>query len=161
MDLLRRTAAHAADFLAGLDARPVAPTAGVAELRKALGHPLTDGGVDAGQVVDDLVRDTADGLLATAGGRFYGWVIGGSVPAALAADWLVSAWDQNAAMHACGPAVAVVEEVAGAWLKDLLRLPADASFGFTTGAQSAHVTALAAARHHLLAERGWDVEVGS
>ncbi|MFC7617845.1 hypothetical protein ACFQV2_34995 [Actinokineospora soli] len=103
MDLLRRTAAHAADFLAGLDARPVAPTAGVAELRKALGHPLTDGGVDAGQVVDDLVRDTADGLLATAGGRFYGWVIGGSVPAALAADWLVSAWDQNAAMHACGP----------------------------------------------------------
>ena len=157
MELLHRTAAHAADFLASLDDRPVAPTASLGGLREALGRPLADEGVDAAAVVDDLVRDTEGGLLGSAGGRFFGWVIGGGVPAALAADWLTAAWDQNSAMHACGPAVAVVEEVAGRWLKELLR-PTDASFGFTTGAQAAHVTALAAARHHLLAARGWDVE---
>ncbi|MEV0676105.1 aminotransferase class V-fold PLP-dependent enzyme [Actinosynnema sp. NPDC050436] len=156
--LLRHTAAHAADFLAGLDTRPVATTADLDDLRAVLGRALPDEGVDAVQVVDDLVRDTAGGLLGSTGGRFFGWVVGGAVPAALAADWLTSAWDQNAVLHAAGPAVAVVEEVAGAWLKDLLGLPREASFGFTTGAQLAHVTALAAARHKLLADRGWDVE---
>ncbi|MER6987792.1 aminotransferase class V-fold PLP-dependent enzyme [Saccharopolyspora hirsuta] len=157
-ELLDRTAAHAAEFLAGLDARPVAPAGSLTELREALGRSLPEEGTDDVRVVDELVRDTAEGLLASAGGRFFGWVIGGGVPAALAADWLTATWDQNAAMHACGPAVAVVEEVTGAWLKQLLGLPEEASFAFTTGAQSAHVTALAAARHALLAERGWDVE---
>src|SRR5262249_29156125 len=77
----------------------------------------------------------------------------------LAADWLTSAWDQNAGMYACAPAAAVVEEVAGEWLKDLLGLPATASFGLVTGCQMAHVTCLAAARHALLARQGWDVEM--
>ncbi|GAA1346419.1 pyridoxal-dependent decarboxylase [Saccharothrix algeriensis] len=156
--LFDRTARHAADFLAGLGSRPVAPTASLARLREVFGRPLPEDGLDAERVVDELVRDTADGLLGSAGGRFFGWVVGGGVPAALAADWLTATWDQNAALHAAGPAVAVVEEVAGAWLKELLGLPAEASFGFTTGAQSAHLTALAAARHRLLADRGWDVE---
>lgn len=112
----------------------------------------------AEDVIDELVRDVDGGLLGSGGGRFFGWVIGGAVPAALAADWLTATWDQNAAMYACGPAAAVIEEITGVWLKELLGLPASASFAFTTGAQMAHVTALAAARHRLLADRGWDVE---
>src|SRR5262249_31119078 len=88
----------------------------------------------------------------------FGWVIGGVVPSALAADWLTTAWDQNAGLYAAGPAAAVVEEVAGAWLKDILGLPATASFGFVTGCQMAHTTCLAAARHRVLARRGWNVE---
>jgi glutamate/tyrosine decarboxylase-like PLP-dependent enzyme len=93
-----------------------------------------------------------------AGPRYFGFVIGGSLPAALAADWLTSAWDQNAGIYAAGPSASVVEEVVGAWLIDLFGLPADASFGLTTGCQMAHVTCLAAARHRVLARRGWDVE---
>ena len=92
------------------------------------------------------------------GGRYFGFVIGGAVPAALAADWLTSAWDQNAGLYVAGPAAAVVEEVAGAWLADLLRIPRAVSFAFVTGSQMAHATALAAARNHVLAEAGWDVE---
>jgi len=112
-------------------------------------------------VLDELVRDVEGGILASAGGRFFGWVIGGGVPAALAADWLTSTWDQNAVLYAAGPAEAVIEEVTGAWLKELLGLPAEASFAFTTGAQMAHVTALASARNSLLGHRGWDVDPGS
>jgi len=122
-----------------------------------LARPLVDDGVEAAQVLEELVADVAGGVLGSAGGRFFGWVIGGSVPVALAADWLTSVWDQNAAIHACGPAVAVMEEIAGKWLKDLLGLPPDAGFAFTTGSQLAHVTGLAAARHALLARHGWDV----
>jgi glutamate/tyrosine decarboxylase-like PLP-dependent enzyme len=96
--------------------------------------------------------------MGSAGGRFFGWVIGGSLPAALAADWLTSTWDQNAAMHACGPAAAVVEEIVGRWLKEILGLPGHASFAIVTGRQTAHATCLAAARHAVLAARGWDVE---
>ncbi|MBA8823768.1 glutamate/tyrosine decarboxylase-like PLP-dependent enzyme [Saccharopolyspora lacisalsi] len=128
------------------------------QLREALSRALPEEGSDDAQVIDELVRDTDAGILASAGGRFFGWVIGGGTPAALAADWLTSTWDQNAALHACGPAEAVIEEVAGDWLKQLLRLPPEASFAFTTGAQQAHVTALAAARTKVLADRGWDVE---
>ncbi|WP_240535840.1 aminotransferase class V-fold PLP-dependent enzyme [Bradyrhizobium sp. STM 3809] len=112
----------------------------------------------ADDVIADLVRDVEGGILGSASGRFFGWVIGGTLPAALAADWLVSAWDQNAAIHACGPAVAVIEEIAGAWLKELFGLPANASFAFVTGTQMAHVTCLGAARHRQLARLGWDVE---
>jgi glutamate/tyrosine decarboxylase-like PLP-dependent enzyme len=156
--LLQRTARHSAAFVDSLETRPVAPPAGLDELREALGRPLPDGPTAAEQVVDELVRDAGAGILASGSGRFFGWVIGGSLPAALAADWLTAAWDQNAASYACGPAEAVVEEVCGAWLKDLLRLPEAASFGLVTGCQLAHVTALAAARHRLLAARGVDVE---
>jgi glutamate/tyrosine decarboxylase-like PLP-dependent enzyme len=156
--LLERTAAHAATFVEGLDAAPVAAVAELTALRAALGGPLPETEREAAQVIDELVRDVAGGLLGSAGGRFFGWVIGGGQPAALAADWLTATWDQNAALYACSPAEAVIEEVAGAWLKQLLGLPGEASFAFTTGAQMAHVTALAAARSRLLADRGWDVE---
>lgn len=93
-----------------------------------------------------------------ASGRFFAWVIGGALPSALAADWLTATWDNNAALHACGPASSVVEDVAGGWVKDLLELPRSASFAFTTGCQMAHVTCLAAARHALLRDQGWNVE---
>jgi glutamate/tyrosine decarboxylase-like PLP-dependent enzyme len=155
---LDRAATHALAHLAGLDQAPVSASATLDELRARLDRPLTDQGTDAATVIDELATDAAGGIVGSAGGRFFGWVIGGAVPAALAADWLASAWDQNAAIHACGPAVAVMEEVAGRWLKDLLGLPAQASFAFTTGSQLAHLTALAAARHALLARCDWDVE---
>lgn len=116
------------------------------------------GGYRTGVVVSDLVEDVKGGLLGSAGGRFFAWAIGGSVPAALAADWLTSAWDQNAALYACSPAAAIAEEVAGEWLKDLRGIPASASFAFVSGCQMAHACCLAAARHALLLKRDWDVE---
>jgi aromatic-L-amino-acid decarboxylase len=155
---LQRAADHAFAFLDGLDRRPVGPTASLAELRARLGRPLPDQGVPAVQVIDDLVGDVEAGLQGSQGGRFFGWVIGGGTPAAMAADWLTTVWDQNAGIHACGPAASVVEEVAAGWLKDLFDLPAETSVGFVTGAQMAHMTCLAAARHAVLRDRGWDVE---
>ena len=149
---------HALAYLDKLDTASVSATATLAELRRRLGHPLADDGVDASRVIDDLVADVEGGLIGSAGGRFFAWVIGGSVPASLAADWLTSAWDQNAGIYACSPAAAVIEEVCGTYLKSLLALPPNASFAFVTGTQMAHVTALAAARHALLDRRGWDVE---
>jgi glutamate/tyrosine decarboxylase-like PLP-dependent enzyme len=155
---LARAQHHAQAFLSGLDGRPVAATTGLAELRWRLGVELGRQGVPAPQVVDELVAATEGGHLGSAGGRFFAWVIGGALPSALAADWLVSAWDNNAALYACAPAAGVVEEVAGDWIKQVLDLPREASFAFTTGCQMAHVTCLAAARHALLRDRGWDVE---
>ena len=155
---LDRALHHASDYLAGLDRRPVAATATIDELRARLGGPLPEQGTDAVRVIDDLVANTEGGHLGSAGGRFFAWVIGGALPSALAADWLTATWDQNAAIFACGPAASVVEEIAGQWLLDLLGLPADASFAFTTGSQMAHVTCLAAARHATLHCAGWDVE---
>jgi glutamate/tyrosine decarboxylase-like PLP-dependent enzyme len=155
---LERALAHALAHLDGLDDAPVTATATLAELRDRFARPLPEEGTDAARVIDELVADAAGGILGSAGGRFFGWVIGGAVPAALAADWLTATWDQNAALYACGPAEAVIEEACGAWLKELLGLPADAGFALVTGCQAAHVTCLAAARHALLARRGWDVE---
>ncbi|MFI5021491.1 MAG: pyridoxal phosphate-dependent decarboxylase family protein [Alphaproteobacteria bacterium] len=157
-DLLNRTVVHASAYLDGLEARPVGATIGADELRRRLARPLPEQPSDAIQVIDDLVRDVDGGIVGSTGGRFFGWVIGGALPVALAADWLTATWDQNAASYACSPAEAVVEEVCGAWLKELLGLPAAASFAFVTGCQLAHTTALAAARHKLLAARGFDVE---
>jgi glutamate/tyrosine decarboxylase-like PLP-dependent enzyme len=155
---LERALTHALDHLHNLASAPVAATASLAELRERLGRPLNTGSIAAERVIDDLVADVSGGLMGSAGGRFFAWVIGGSLPAALAADWLTSAWDQNAASYACGPAIAVIEEICGDWLKELLGLPHGASFALTSGCQMAHVTALAAARNSLLARRGWDVE---
>ncbi len=109
-------------------------------------------------MVHELAEGADPGLVATGSPRYFGFVIGGALPAALAADWLAATWDQNAALYACGPPAAVVEEVAGRWVLDLLGLPLSASFGFATGGQMANLTALAAARHAVLARRGWDVE---
>jgi glutamate/tyrosine decarboxylase-like PLP-dependent enzyme len=154
---LRRALHHAEAYLTGLDGRPVAATASLNDLRARLGVDLGAQGTNPEQVIDELVAATEGGMLGCAGGRFFAWVIGGALPSALAADWLTSTWDQNAALFACSPAAAVIEEVAGAWLRDLLGLPEQASFAFTTGCQLAHFTALAAARHAVLRDAGWDV----
>jgi glutamate/tyrosine decarboxylase-like PLP-dependent enzyme len=155
---LDRALHHASVWLDGLDTRTVGATTSLEDLRTRLGAPLGEHGTDAVQIVDDLAAATEGGLLGSPGGRFYAWVIGGSLPSAIAADWLTSAWDQNAGMYATAPAAAIVEEVAGAWLLDLLELPRDASFALVTECQMAHVTALAAARSGVLRDAGWDVE---
>ncbi len=157
--VLQQAARHAVDYLEAIDDQPIRTSATLSELRERLGRDLPERGVPATQVIDDLVADAAGGILGSGSGRFYGWVIGGSLPVALAADWLTSTWDQNAASNVTAPAEAVVEEIAGAWLKQILNLPDVASFAFVTGCQMAHTTAFAAARHHLLQQRGWDVEV--
>jgi glutamate/tyrosine decarboxylase-like PLP-dependent enzyme len=157
-ELLRRTAELAGDFLDSLERRPVWPPASVDELRGALGGPLQDEPLDPIAVVEELARAVDPGVVGIPGGRYFGFVIGGALPASLAADWLTAVWDQNAGLVVGGPSAAVVEEVAGAWLKDLLGIPAAASFSFVTGCQMAHVTGLAAARHAVLEEAGWDVE---
>lgn len=149
---------HALAHLESLEHQPVAAQASLGTLRERLAKPLNDDPMQAERVIDELVADTAGGLVGSAGGRFFGWVIGGATPAALGADWLTSAWDQNAASYASAPAEAVVEEVCGEWLKDLLGLPHGASFAITSGCQMAHATALAAARHALLERHGWNAE---
>lgn len=149
---------HAVDYIERTDRRPVGPTVDLEELRARFDRPLPDRGLDATDVIEELVHKTKGGLVGSTSGRFFAWVIGGTLPAALAADWLTSVWDQNAAIHACGPAEAVIEEIAGAWLRDILGLPQTASFAFVTGTQMAHLTCLAAARHRLLERAGWDVE---
>ena len=156
--ILRRTAELAAGYLDTLADRPVGPAVDLAALRAALGGPLPDAPADPLAVVEALAAGAEPGLVASAGPRYFGFVIGGSVPAALAADWLTSAWDQNAAMYVMSPAAAVAEEVAGAWLLELFGLPAGSGVGFTTGATMASFTALAAGRHALLERAGWDVE---
>lgn len=157
-DLLQDTAGYATGFLNDLLGRPVGATATAEELRSTLGGPLPDGATGPGDVVQALVKHAEPGVVAIPGGRYFGFVIGGALPAALAADWLTSVWDQNSGLFAAGPAASVVEEISGAWLAELLQLPSSSSFGFVTGCQMAHFTALAAARHHVLGARGWDVE---
>jgi glutamate/tyrosine decarboxylase-like PLP-dependent enzyme len=156
--VLERAAELGIEYVESVPERPVNAAAMPAELRETLDLPLPEEPVDAVTVLEELARDVEPGLLHSTGGRFYGFVIGGSVPAAIGADWLTSAWDQNTGLALVTPAAAVVEEVAGRWVKELLGLPVHASFGFVTGCQMAHATALVAARHHVLAQSGWDVE---
>jgi glutamate/tyrosine decarboxylase-like PLP-dependent enzyme len=156
-DLLRETAELAADYLETLGDRPVFPRVEPEELREALGGPLPEEPVDADRVVRELAAAAEPGAVALGSGRYFGFVIGGALPAALAADWLTSAWDQNAGLYVGGPAASVVEQVTREWLVELLGLPADSSIGFVTGTQMAHVTGLAAARGHVLDAAGWDV----
>jgi glutamate/tyrosine decarboxylase-like PLP-dependent enzyme len=150
--------AHAIRYIDGLETAPVSASATLEQLRERLTRPLAEDGIEAGRVIDELVADVDGGLIGNGGGRFFAWVIGGTLPVAIAADWLTSAWDQNAAIYACSPAAGVVEEVCGVYLKELLGLPPNASFAFVTGTQMAHVICLAAARHSMLARRGWNVE---
>jgi glutamate/tyrosine decarboxylase-like PLP-dependent enzyme len=145
-------------FLDSVDERHVDATAKPEDLRAALDVPFRDEGVPAPVVLDELAEAVDAGLTASAGPRFFGFVTGGAHPVGLAADWLAAAWDQNAALYAASPAAAVVEEVASRWILDVLGLPASASVGFVTGGQMANTTALAAARHEVLARVGWDVE---
>jgi glutamate/tyrosine decarboxylase-like PLP-dependent enzyme len=153
-DVLRRAAELAAAWLQTLPERPVA-AAGDAD---ALRGPLPEQGEDAVAVVEALAAAAEPGLVASAGPRYFGFVTGGALPAAVGADWLTSAWDQNAGLHVMSPAAAAAEETVAAWAKELLGLPAGAGVGLVSGAQMANVTALAAARNAVLARAGWDVE---
>jgi glutamate/tyrosine decarboxylase-like PLP-dependent enzyme len=157
-ELLRHTADIAASFLDGLADRPVGRPIPVDEMRAALGGPMPARPIDAEAVIDDLAAGAGAGIVASAGPRYFGFVVGGTLPAALAADWLTSTWDQNAGLYVLSPAAAVIEETVAGWLVELFGLPSGTSVGFTTGATMATFTALAAARHALLARAGWDVE---
>jgi len=157
-DVLDDAARLARDFADGLAERPVGATASAGELRARLARPLTAAGEDPHAVITDLAADVEDGLVASPGPRYFGFVIGGALPVAVAADWLVSSWDQNAGGYPVAPALSVAEDVAAGWVLDLLGLPAGSGVGFVTGCQMAHFTCLAAARHAVLRDAGWDVE---
>ncbi len=146
------------EFLEGIDQRPVGRPVDFAALVESAGGPLPAEGEDPIRVIEHLARSMDAGLVASAGPRYFGFVTGGSVPAAVAADWLATAWDQNGFNYATSPAAAAVEEIAARWLLDLFGLPPGSSVGFTTGCTMSNFTALAAARHALLRRAGWDVE---
>jgi glutamate/tyrosine decarboxylase-like PLP-dependent enzyme len=156
--VLERAHARAAEYLTTLPTRTVAGRVTREALVRTLGGPLPESSTDATRVVDELATHAEPGIVATAGPRYFGFVTGGSHPAAVGAEWLMAAWDQNAALHVMSPAVSVIEDVAASWLLDILRLPASCSVGFATGAHTANLTALAAARHEVLRRTGWDVE---
>src|SRR5262249_34167522 len=151
--VLARTLEHACDYLDRLDIASASARISSEELRARLIHSLPDSGVDPIQVIDELVAASDGALLGNAGGRVFGWVVGGNPSSAVAADWLASVWDKNAGLYACSPFASIVEEACGVWLKELLGLPPAASFALVTGCQMSHVTCLAAARHRLLAQR--------
>src|SRR6267143_3638787 len=159
MDRTALDAAHAAAvrFLEGVSARPVGAAAGPEAMRAALGGPLPEHGEPADLVIEELAKRADPGLVGTAGPRFFGFVIGGSLPAAVGADWLTSAWDQNAGLFVLSPAAAVVEETVMGWLTGLFGLPAGTGMGMVTGGQMANTTCLAAGRQAVLARTGWDV----
>jgi glutamate/tyrosine decarboxylase-like PLP-dependent enzyme len=145
-------------FLRSLPSRHVGPTATRDEMLAAVNVPLSDDGEDPAAVLDALAGGIERGLIASAGPRYFGFVIGGSLPVALAADWMTSAWDQNCGIYATSPAASVVEDVVRQWLLELFDLPRDAGVGLVTGGQQANFTALAAARHAVLRRAGWNVE---
>jgi glutamate/tyrosine decarboxylase-like PLP-dependent enzyme len=155
--VLVRASAHARRWLSSLGSRRVGPVASADEIAGQLGGPLAAEGASPEEVIDRLAAVAEPGLMAMGSGRFYGWVIGGVLPAALGADWLVSAWDQNTALRYATPATAAAEEVAASWLLDLLGLPGSADVGFVTGGMMANFTCLAAARTAVLARGGWDL----
>jgi glutamate/tyrosine decarboxylase-like PLP-dependent enzyme len=157
-ELLRHTADLAVSFLDGLSDRPVGRPVSVDAVRATLGGPLPDRPSEPRTVIDSLAAGADAGMVATAGPRYFGFVVGGTLPTALAADWLTSTWDQNGGLYVLSPAAAVVEETVAGWLVELFGLPSGTSVGFTTGATMANFTALAAARHAMLAQAGWDVE---
>jgi glutamate/tyrosine decarboxylase-like PLP-dependent enzyme len=156
-ELLARTAAIAADYLETLDTRPVRPERRYREMLALLDSPLPEHPTDPGVVVEELAAVAEPGIMAIGSGRWFGFVAGGALPASLASDWLVSAWDQNTGLAEPTPSTSALEVVAGRWLLELLGLPAHSSFAFVTGCQMAHVTCLAAARHAVYRRAGWDL----
>jgi glutamate/tyrosine decarboxylase-like PLP-dependent enzyme len=154
---LRRAAEIGLDYLSKLPERAVGARADAATIAPRLGD-LADEGMDPTRVIEELATAVDPGLVGSLGPRYFGFVIGGQLPASAAADWLTTAWGQNAVVHAASPAGAAVEQVAGRWMLDLLGIPADASFGLPTGAGLGNTVGLAAARHAVLARHGWDVE---
>jgi glutamate/tyrosine decarboxylase-like PLP-dependent enzyme len=157
--LLERAAELGIGYVSSVPDLPVGPAATIEDVRERLDLPLGDGPTTPLEVIEELARDVEPGLVQMGSGRYFGFVIGGALPVSLAADWLTSAWDQNAGLALPTPAATVVEEVAGRWCKELLGIPEHASFAFVTGCQMAHATALAAARNHVLAAAGHDVEL--
>jgi glutamate/tyrosine decarboxylase-like PLP-dependent enzyme len=155
---LQRAADLAIDYLDRMPDLPVREEASLDDLRAALRVPLNEAPMDPAVVIEELARAAEPGLVQIQSPRYFGFVIGGGLDAAIGADWLASAWDQNAGGYPCGPSAAVVEEAVGEWIKELLGLPPGAGVGLTTGCQMAHLTCLAAARNRKLAETGWDVE---
>jgi glutamate/tyrosine decarboxylase-like PLP-dependent enzyme len=154
---LRAAAERIADYREGLPAARVTPISSRAEVRAALDREVPDGPAPLEQVIDELVAASTPGLMTSAGPRYFGFVVGGSLDAALIADVLSSGWDQNAFNEALSPAAIAVEDVAGRWLKEILGIPATASVGFVTGAQGANTVGLAAGRWWVLHQAGWDV----
>ncbi len=154
---LRTAADLAITYLDEIDEAPVFPTVSPEDLRAAIDGPLPTGPTDPSDVLTELARDVTPGLVRSQGGRYFGFVTGGAQPVAVGADWLAAAWDQNAFSYVSSPAMSVVEDVTERWLLELLELPAGARAGFVTGCQMAHVTALAAARHRVLTDVGWNV----
>ncbi len=154
---LGRAAEIGLDYLSKLPERAVGARADAATIASRLGD-LADEGMDPTRVIEELATAVDPGLVGSLGPRYFGFVIGGQLPASAAADWLTTAWGQNAVVHAASPAGAAVEQVAGRWMLDLLGIPADASFGLPTGAGLGNTVGLAAARHAVLARHGWDVE---
>ena len=157
-EYLDNARAHAGQYLRQLPDRHVGARAGREELLGALRIALPKRGDEGGEVIDLLAEHAERGAVACNSPRYFGFVVGGAYPVALAADWLVSTWDQNAGIYAISPLVSVLEEVAGQWLLDLFDLPRESGVGFVTGCQMANFTCLAAARHHMLRRAGWDVE---
>lgn len=155
---LKQAAQTAFDYLGGLDNRAVAPAPDSVAMLDALSGPVPEGPTDPAEVVRLLARYGNAATVANSGGRYFGFVNGGCLPAAMAAAWLVSAWDQNAAMRVQSPVAAALEETALAWVYELLGLPAECGGSVVTGGTMANFTALDAARHHLLERAGWDVE---
>jgi glutamate/tyrosine decarboxylase-like PLP-dependent enzyme len=156
--LLTRTAERIADHYDAVADGPVFPPVDVPSVRAALGGPLPDDPADPAAVIDDLAAAIEPILVASTGPRYFGFVIGGALPAATCADLLTTGWDQNAFNAVSSPGAALVEEIAAGWLTDVLGLPASASVGFVTGGQAANTVGLAAARHRVLEVAGWDVE---
>lgn len=152
-----RAAAVAAEFRQGLAQRRVAAPAGLDEALDRFRADLPDGPSDPVDVIDELVRLAEPGITASAGPRFFGFVTGGALPAASAADMLAAGWDQCTFNAVLAPAATAVERTAGGWIKELLGLPAGATVGFVTGAQASNTVGLAAARHHVLGSVGHDV----
>lgn len=156
--LLEMAAQHARRYLDAVGSRPVGATVADGELQRRLGGPLAEAGHSAAEVLDELAAAARDGTVATQGGRFFGFVVGSSLPVATAADWLVSGWDQNSGLHVLSPLNAAVERVASDWIRELIGLPGTWTVGYVTGGSMANFTALAAARRHTLRAAGWDVE---
>ena len=155
---LARVAQLVAEERARLETAPVREEASLEELRAAFGGPVPESGSDTEKVVEEIAAAASPGLVGSAGPRYFGFVIGGSHPAALAADWLTSGWDNNTGLYVCAPAPTIIEETAGRWVVDLLHLPPETSVGFVTGGMMANFSGLAAARHRVLRNVGWDVE---
>jgi glutamate/tyrosine decarboxylase-like PLP-dependent enzyme len=156
--LLRDACDRATRYLEELPARSVSPAKEAVARLAGLDVPLGARGVPADQVLRELDELGSPATLAQAGGRFFGFVTGGALPATVAANWLATAWDQNTFIHHVTPTTAALEVIATKWLVELFALPQDTAVGFVTGATSANMTCLAAARHSVLAQAGWDVE---